>query len=404
MPQYEPPKWMLKHPKPELEERKLSGVTMKGWIGEVRVRDINAFVNNRRTDRQVAILRKKIERVPTDEDLFEFFKDDPDLDIERLAENIIQNGLRVPLVISHDKVLLDGNRRYFAHRWIAKNRPQLKTNFETIRAWVLRKDFSDESSKTRLVAEYNFLDDLRIKWNDYVKAKLLWEEYNDGRKDHTYDTLAESYGGPGFGKGKVVEFIKTYEIIQEYIRQSKDEDEAIAKASENFIWFQQLQRSNRDEIRNDEEFQKAVFKNIREDIIERTDQLKGLRDIRRFTDAWSEFRKGNVNRAHEIRRYHAKEEEDNPDPDDQIADVNIRLKGLLKNENSVAKISQERLADFHQLAEKLPGRVQDLNIHVNHIVDMLDILTSAELGNLSSEARSKLETALSRVIRQAKAT
>jgi hypothetical protein len=397
----EGPKWMSK---PREEERKLSGVPMKGWIGEVRVSDIRAFVDNRRTDRQVAILRKKLQRVPTDAELFEFFKDDPDLEIERLAENIIQNGLRVPLVISYDKVLLDGNRRYFAHRWIVKNRPELKASFETVKAWVLSKEFSDPRNKLRIVTEYNFLEDLRIKWNDYVKAKLLWEEYNDARKEHTYDTLTELYGGPGFGKGKVVEFIKTYEIIMEYIRQSDDEDEAIAKASENFIWFQQLQRSNRDEIRNDEEFQKAVFKNIREDIIERTDQLKNLRDVRRFTDAWSEFKKGNVGRAHEIRQYHVKEEKDNPDPNEQIEEINMRLAGLLKDENSTARISPEHLAEFHQFAEKIPGRVQDLNLRVSYILERLDSLTSAELANLSSAGRSRLELALNRVIKQASAT
>ena len=114
------PKWMLNAPEPIEDRRKLSGYEMVGWLGAIKINAIDYWIGNRRTDVQVTMLKKQIDRIPNDDDLYNELIDDPDLKIEMLAKNIIKNGLRTPIIVSNDKVLLDGNRRYLAHKSITE--------------------------------------------------------------------------------------------------------------------------------------------------------------------------------------------------------------------------------------------------------------------------------------------
>jgi hypothetical protein len=403
MAQLKSPAWMKKTPAPKLEERVLSGFRMKGWLGDVPLDEIRAYLDNRRTDKQVGILRRTVGKaVPSDDELFEFLKDDPELEIQSLANDIVLNGLREPVVISYDRVLLDGNRRYFAHRWISKyGKPEIRRNFITLRAWVPYKEYSDDRDKLRVIVEYNFLDDQKRDWSDYVKAKLLWEEYNDAKKNFSYDDLTQLYGGSGFNRAKIIEFIKTYEVIALFVASSSDPDSAALKTAENFIWFQQLQRSYRDEIRNDDEFQEPVFKNIRDDNIVRTDQLKNLRDLYKYKDAWTLFKKGDVDAAQDLRKFYARQQKDNGDL--AMAEVVARLKSLV-DDGRIEKVSAGQLAEFHKLANKAPGQISDVNQRIDYIVDRFDAITSAELAKLAPASLSKLRRALERVVKQASST
>ena len=398
------PDWVLGHPKPREEHRKLSGYEMEGWLCEVPVEEVQYWVDNRRTDIQVTRLKQQISRVPDDGELYDWLVNDPDLEIEALAKNILKNGLRVPVVISYDKELLDGNRRYLAHRWIVQNgKPHEREQFGKLKAWVLKPRFSSTRDKLRVVTEYNFLDDFRRPWRDYIKAKLLWSEYYDDKKGYTQDDLVDIYGGPKFGKGKIVEFIKTYDLIVIFVNSSHNPEEAETLAAENFIWFQQLQRSVRDLIRNDEQFQQAVFDNIRNGYVVKTDDLKWLKEIRNNKDTWALFKKGEVEAAHIVRE--SLKLDTRKDPDVQLAKINGLLEGLLSAEDiRIETASEETLAKFHELAEQVPGQVSDVNRRIAYLVKKLQTITSVELANLSEDAISGLESALNRVITQAQST
>lgn len=405
--QFPHPNWMLPNPKPTLEARILSGVRMEGFRGKIRLQDIGYWVDNRRTDMQIARLKRSrkvgVNTVPSDAELYDFFEKDPELDIERLARDILLNELRNPIVISYDNMLLDGNRRYLAHRWIAKNgKPHERDKFDKLDAWVLTEEFSDEKSKLRVITQYNFLDDFRKPWNDFVKAKVLWEEYN--QHGLTYSDLFEIYGGPGFSKAKIMEFIKTYEVILLYSETCPDPEDALAEIAENFIWFQQLQRSYRDDIRNDDEFQKVVFNNIRNGYVEKTDDLKNLNKMRVYKEAWAQFKDGEVEKAHVLRKSLDLENKKQLGPDALMDEINGRLERLLAQEGLVEKISADAHHRFHELAEQVPGQVSDINARVAYIVRRLQAINSIELASLSQKSLAELEAALSRVIQQARAT
>lgn len=87
-----------------------------------------------------------------------------------------------------------------------------------------------------------------------------------------------------------------------------------------------------------------------------------------------------------------------------MANVNIRLEAVLKEKSNLAKVSSAKLIEFHQLAEQVPGQIDDVNLRANYVIERLDSITSAELASLSIPSLSKLRLALDRVIRQAEAT
>jgi len=398
------PSWMEHSPEPEEETRWFSGMEIKGWKGSVPLEQIRYWVGNRRTDSQVARLQRENNEVPNDDLLYDRFEKDPDLAIESLARNIIQNGLRERVVLSGDKKLLDGNRRYLAHRWIAKHgKPQERQKFSIVPVWVLRDEYSKPEFVSRVIAEYNLLDDFKKEWSDYVKAKFLHEEYNSN-KGYTLKDLVTLYGGPGFGYGKIVEFIRTYDVMMDFVNCSPDQDSALDLAHKNFIWFQQLWRSYRGEISNDEEFQSTVFDNIRNDRIGKTDHLKNLKDLRKYKEAWTLFKQGEVKEAHVKFESLKLDDEKNPDPDTILLSINSQIERLLDSEGMIDRVSEKNRALFHELALRVPGQGGDVNTRVTYITKNLEHLSSAELASLPKKALTGLELALERVIQQASAT
>ena len=384
------------------EKRNFSGLELDGWIGEVNVKEISYWIENRRTDVRVKRWKDEFRRVPTDDELYELFITDPDLAIEPLAKNILLVGLRQPLIVSYDKLLLDGNRRYLAHRWLLRNgKPHERERFKSIRAWVPANKHPTEQVRNRIVAEFNFISDFKKNWSDFVKAKFLYEEHNNG---YSYNELAEMYGGAGFGYSQIVELVKTFEVIEEFARTSGDQDAARDQAEDRFIWFQQLQRSYRDEIRNDEEFQRVVFDNIRQDNIEKTEDLKNLKSVRAIKDAWAQFRKGQIEEAHLIRKAVELQQKKNPDPDKLLAELNGRLDSLVSRQIDLDKASEETLGRFHELAELIPGQVSDATNFLVYVTKRIRSLKSEQLASLSEDVIRDFETAAINAVQQARST
>jgi hypothetical protein len=399
------PNWMS-NDEPESQEsvRYFNGNRIEGWNGIVPLKQIHYWMENERTDVQLLRLQKELKAVPDDDQLFDYFEKDPQLAIESLAKNILQNGLRERIVIASDKTLLDGNRRYLAHRWIAKyGTPQERQKFSGIASWVVKPEFSEEPFISRIVAEYNFVDDFKKKWKDFVKAKFLHEQYNS-LKGYTLKDLVTLYGGPGFGYGKIVELIRTYDVIMDFANASPDYDDALEKALENFIWFQQLWRSYRDDIRNDDEFQQAVFDNIRNDYVGTTNDLKNLKELRKYKEAWALFKRGEVKDAHIVYEKIQLDEKNRTEPDDMLLSVNSQLERLLAQKGMIERTSESGRTKFHELAQQVPGHSSNINMRVSYLTEQLGNLSSAELASLPNEILSGLQSALEQVIQQAQAT
>lgn len=397
---------MLAHPlapsDPTIESRVFHQERMGGWLGYVRLADIEYWTENRRTDIQID--RLQASTLLSNDQIVDLLLMDPDLDIKSLAQNILLNELRQPLVISYDRELLDGNRRYLAHKWIEQNgTPQDRERFSVVKAWVLSKEHSIPRNKTRIVTEYNFLYDFKQDWSDFVKAKLLHDEYY-GKSNYTYNDLYDLYGGSGFSKHKITEFIKTYEIISDFLEVYQGDEQALDVAAENFIWFQQLQRSVRDEIRNDDELQEAVFRNIRNGDVTKTDDLKNLKGIRGLREAWKLFRDGDPVSAQLKYKVWEHEQKQSTEPDRLMDEIISRLARILDNDGFVDRVSYENKAKFHSLAQKVPGQAEDVVARLENALKVFEDLTSVELEAIPNTHITRISNTLARTAKQASAT
>lgn len=243
------------------------------WEGRVKVDSISGWVENPRIDLERKKYLSKIgQRDLSQNDIFDLMKNDPEVKLKELRDDIIKNGLREPITLSHSGKLLDGNRRYFAIKFALEGMPVTDPNrqdLEIIDAYVLSCDATDEDEQNVLVEE-NFSASLKIEWPDYVKArKVIEAQEEDGL---TVDQLSQKFSWP---KSKIRETIRINEIISDfiiYVTSEPDpsdehggglgisEQEAETLAAKNYQFFNEAQKSFFDPLKSDIDFKFQFFK------------------------------------------------------------------------------------------------------------------------------------------------
>ena len=124
------PAFLLNKPdEPKIRQRQYNGRKLMVWEGRVRITDIQGWIHNPRIE-----LAKKtfIERtgatVLTQDDILDIMKNDPEIRLKELRDDIIKNGLREPLTLSYSGKLLDGNRRFFSMLFALETLPATDPN------------------------------------------------------------------------------------------------------------------------------------------------------------------------------------------------------------------------------------------------------------------------------------
>lgn len=88
--------------------------------------------------------------------------------LQILADSIGRNGVQVPLIIRDDGKLLDGNRRYFACELLKMQHAdcgmKLPEFLSKIPVLVIRKADLKDTLELKILAEANFIPDLKIPW------------------------------------------------------------------------------------------------------------------------------------------------------------------------------------------------------------------------------------------------
>ena len=160
--------------KPRYEVRYFHRHKVEVWTGYVRTKDIKGWVENVRIQLFVEKWRRDHGgALPTNDDILHWMILDPntlsdkskEFELGSLADSIVKNGVRQPIVITSDGTLLDGNRRYFAAlmklREAEKNGDQNALAMVTcLPTHVLTPICSKQDLKAVLVEE-NFVDDCR---------------------------------------------------------------------------------------------------------------------------------------------------------------------------------------------------------------------------------------------------
>lgn len=142
---------------------------------------------------QLEKLRDKIAGKPTDDEIIDHIFREGLHKIPDLAKSVKMNGIRVPLVLSHNKDLLDGNRRFLACKYLIRKEGESSPKFTIVPVKCIDPKISDET-KLKIIAEMNFLDPHKEKWPRDVRAKFAIQQFQVALKklkdeDKAYDHI-----------------------------------------------------------------------------------------------------------------------------------------------------------------------------------------------------------------------
>jgi len=188
--------------------------------------EIEFWRQNYRTTLHIELLEAQKKKPISDltiAEITDFLVARPELKLTDLASSIEKNGVKVPLIILSDGLLLDGNRRYFACSHIfhkAKEQDaQAPAVLTEIPVWVIKTSDVDDTIKQKILAEANFVPDYKVPWTLDVKAKVIADFYRAcirrGLKPkQAYEEIRDVYS---LKKPDVDAYIETMKLTSEFI-------------------------------------------------------------------------------------------------------------------------------------------------------------------------------------------
>lgn len=366
------PAFLLNQPTPQIKQRLYNGRKLLVWEGKVKVSSIQGWVDNPRIElAKKQFISRMGDRLITQEEIFNIMKNDTEVKLKDLRDDIIKNGLREPLALSFSGKLLDGNRRFFAVKYALENMPQTDPNrqdLETVDVYVLSEDATVEDEQNVLVEE-NFSASLKIEWPDYVKASKVMELHEQGVST---EEISKKFR---WVKSKIKETIRIHEIITDFITYATaaidpndesggglglSEQEAETIAAKNYQYFNEAQKSFLEPLRTDIDFKFQFFKWINEG------KFSSFPEVRIANAAWK-------------------------NPEAKAA--------LLQSDPSAAK-SAKTILDYNV---RVVRSTEEASWRIDGFVKFLREMTSAQIKQIPESSRQNLEHALEMVIKMSKA-
>jgi hypothetical protein len=366
------PQFLLDKPKPYIKNKLYNGRKNIVWEGKVKISNIQGWVDNPRIELAKKQLISRVgERQLTQDEIYDLMKNNPEVKLKDLRDDIIKNGLREPLAISFSGKLLDGNRRFFAVKYALENMPMGDPNrqdLESVVAYVLSEDATEEDEQNVLVEE-NFSASLKIEWPDYVKALKVVEAFESGMVP---EDISTKFSWP---KSKIKETLKIHEIISEFITYATaepdkndeyggglglSEQEAETIAAKNYQYFNEAQKSYFEVLKTDFDFKIQFFKWVEDG------KFSSFPEVRIAYAAWKH-------------------------PEAKAA--------LLQPDPAAAK-SAKAILDYNnrivRSADETSGRIENF-------VRFLKEMTASEIKLISAASLKNLEQALEMVAKMSKA-
>ena len=287
------PEFLEKKPEPQEHDRHFGGRRLHVWFGYVRFDKVEGWVDNPRIDLQRKRMKEAVgNRTLAQDEVFEIMKNDSSVELKGLRDDILKNELKEPIILSKSRRLLDGNRRFFAVRYLletmGKEDPN-RADYEKLPCYVL-SDSTTEEDEERVLVEENFSPSLKQEWPDYVKSNYIREEIGSG---HTTAEISEKYN---WSKRKIAETVKIIRLIDDFCAFAEGEQdpedeyggglglsetEAERIAADNYQYFNEAQKSFRNQLDSNIEFKVTFFRWIS------TGKFKSFPEVRIAYDSWS---------------------------------------------------------------------------------------------------------------------
>lgn len=281
-----------------------NGVAIPMWEGYVDVTTLDMWKSNHRVELQVAEFNDRNNREPDGEEMLELVqgslhlpslaKKDP-FNIQPLANSIARKGVERPPILNCEGEPKDGNRRIAAARYVVES-----GNFEHdqierarwVKVWVAPPGTTDDQFEAIVVA-LNFEDDLKEKWPEFVKARMVVAEYRKDRdavrggvtttRDKALKkAVADRFAITPAALTRYIRMVQWAEDFENYHvnEQGKDHSAVRYKADEIFQWFYEIQAGRSADkitvqIEEDPELRQVVY-DLMFDVMDSGTQVRGL--------------------------------------------------------------------------------------------------------------------------------
>jgi hypothetical protein len=405
------PEWLEKEPPPVLEERRFHDKKIHVWIGEVDIKHVEGWQGNPRIELIHDQFFEAYARHPTNEEMCELVLADDDeqgLKIKDLAANIRKNGIRVPVVLTNEGKLLDGNRRYYASMFLANEGTGKKgrKDFSRLPAYVLPKG-TTEDVESAILTEFNFADHMQVPWPYYIRARTVYLDYDEhGIVDK--NELQEKYGFPW---KYLTKWISAARLCDRFLKQHGETFVAKQFAYRNFIMFDEMMRNYGARFK-EVDFRESIF-NVLLDGYEpeshkhhkftKSQDVVRLDEIYDSADAWHALVNGRGSKA--LKEALGILEMSNlggsSDPNPALKRV---VKGLekLANNRNLSSADPELLQTFHTYSQQVPGGPSDPASQIEQMVDWLEAITTGQIVELEKGSLARLQRALKLVLKLAR--
>jgi uncharacterized protein (DUF2267 family) len=283
-----------------------NGLPVPMTEGYVDVETIPLWQDNARVVLYVEEFRERNGRAPEPAELLSIMAGDGDpFELRALAGSIARRGVERPPIIDCDGVLHDGNRRVAAAQLVLQDSfydHTAKERARWVKVWKVYPDVTREELDAVVVA-LNFEDDHKVKWPEYVKARLVADAYDSamlsrGRRSEltVRQDVATQFALTATEVKRYVQMMRWATEFEEYhIDEGKAPGAVRHKSNEVFQWFYELdagrgQEKLRNRIDNDEDLQGVVY-DLMYDVMDSGLQVRNLHKIVAQEDAMALLRK-----------------------------------------------------------------------------------------------------------------
>lgn len=267
------------------------------YEGYVLIEGIKLYRDNNRTSLDLNHLLEQLGVADiknlTDKDIIDYILKQGLHKIQELAGSIKKNGVKVPLVLTFGKELIDGNRRFLACQYLTQNeKPNEK--FTKVLARCLPPKLSREL-RLKIISEENFLPDFKEPWPREVRAKFAVERYEEFLKE--YKDEEEAYKQVKYyldiSKQDIQRFQSVLNMIKEYVEyvknhatKTKQDAERFARAKFHFFEeFYNKTCKGSNPMRSSESIKEAnelLYKYILNEQLSSTIRVRELAEIVRY--------------------------------------------------------------------------------------------------------------------------
>ncbi len=276
-------------------------VSVRVTTGKIDISKLRYWKDNARTFLNIKRIQHETGRSIyelTDDELLDQMITDPKLELRELAKSIDKNGVRVPITLTENGRLIDGNRRLFSCKILVRD---YVNRGEKPPGHVLRipADVIPPLPKILeklVVAEANYMEDFKVKWPREVKAAVIAGEYEKARRrgfsrDKAYGAIRRIYGINIRTINKFLEIENfTKEFVRSFDKEKQLETEAIVKDKWNcFEDFINKTRYGRYKLVSKAEFKELkekFFSYVYNDVINTMTDVRELIDCHKDEVAW----------------------------------------------------------------------------------------------------------------------